>query len=122
MLERCIRYMCGTRKAALYLRPRGPLRICGYANKDRKSCSGGVLVLANALVTSYSSTQAIIALSTCEAELYAMGSIAKDAMFLSTLLEEQGLLNKSETPYDILRRVFGGEDDMPLGALEDEAC
>jgi len=105
LLKRCIRYLKRTRGAKQHIQPHGPLRVHGHGDSDwasdeesRKSCSGGVLYLAGAPVLTYSRTQAVQALSSCEAELYAMGSLSKEAMFLVTFLQEQGLATTDMVP------------------------
>jgi len=105
LLKRCIRYLAGTRKTRLYLRPKGPLRVTGSGDSNwaddmlqRRSCSGGCVFLAGALILTFSRVQTTPALSSCEAELYAMGSIAKEVMFLATFLREQGLLAETDVP------------------------
>jgi len=73
------------------------MRISGYGDSDwagdrdtRKSTSGGLVFLAGALLISYSRGQATPATSSCEAELYALGSLAAECMYIHTLLQEQG--------------------------------
>jgi hypothetical protein len=93
-LRRCIRYLHGTREFVLRLRPSGPLALEAYAdadwagNADRRSVSGGLLLLAGAPVLSWSRTQSTRALSSCEAELYSMGSAVAEVMWLASLLSE----------------------------------
>jgi hypothetical protein len=95
-LKRCIRYLRSSTAYVLHLHPRGRLRLVGYADSDwagaadRRSTSGGLLLLAGCCVLSYSRTQASRAQSSCEAELYALGSCAVEALQLASLLAEQG--------------------------------
>jgi hypothetical protein len=95
-LKRCIRYLRSTMHLVLHLQPRGRLRVTTYADSDwagaddRRSTSGGVVQLAGACVLTYSRTQASRALSSCEAELYALGSAASESLQLIALLTEQG--------------------------------
>ena len=95
-LKRCIRYLRSTMHLVLRLQPRGRLRVTTYADSDwagaddRRSTSGGVVQLAGACVLTYSRTQASRALSSCEAELYALGSAASESLQLIALLTEQG--------------------------------
>ena len=80
----------------LRLRPRGRLRLVVYAHSDwagsgdRRSTSGGILLLSGCCVLSYALTQASRALSSCEAELFAFGSASSEALQLASLLAEQG--------------------------------
>jgi hypothetical protein len=84
-LKRCIRYLRSSTAYVLHLTPRGRLRLVGYADSDwagaadRRSTSGGILLLAGCCV-----------LSSCEAELYALGSCAVEALQLASMLAEQG--------------------------------
>ena len=96
MLKRRARYLRGAVHLALHLCPKGRLRIVAYLDSDwagaddRRSTSGGASSLARACVLTFSCTQASRALSSCEAELYAMGSTSAEAMQLAAFLMEQG--------------------------------
>ena len=57
----------------------------------RKSTSGGLACLGDHVVKSWSSSQSIIALSTGEAELYALNKAAATAMGLKSLLTDLGV-------------------------------
>ena len=59
--------------------------------KTRKSTSGGLVCLGDHVVKSWSSSQSIIALSTGEAELYALNKAAATAMGLKSLLADLGV-------------------------------
>ena len=48
-------------------------------------------MVAGALVLSFARTQATRALSSCESELYALGSTSAEALLVSGFLREQGL-------------------------------
>jgi len=94
-LKRVIRYLSRTADYTLYLCPKGPLALWGHGDADwagqpdRKSVSGGTLFLAAALIMSYSKTQAVYALSSCESELYGIGSLASELLWVFSLLHEQ---------------------------------
>ena len=82
-LKRCIRYLSQTKDLCLHLEPSpGPLKVEAWAdsdwagNADRRSCSGGLLCVNGAVVLSWARTQGAYALSSCEAELYSIGSAA----------------------------------------------
>ena len=105
MLKRAIRYLRSTSHLVLHLRPVGLRpRIEAQTDSDwagsddRRSTTGGVITVAGACVLSYSRTQASRALSSCEAELYAMGSGAVEVLQLHALMVEQGFLKKDEVP------------------------
>jgi hypothetical protein len=59
--------------------------------KTRRSTSGGVLLLGSHCLKTWSSTQAPIALSSAEAEYYAMVEAATRAIGLRSMLEEVGI-------------------------------
>jgi len=94
-LKRMIRYLARTADYVLFLRPRGILAVWGHGDADwagqpeRKSVSGGTVFLSFALIMSYSKTQAVHALSSCESELYGIGSLAAELLWVYSLLHEQ---------------------------------
>jgi len=94
-LKRVIRYLAATMDMVLELRPEpGDIEVDGYSDsdwaglEDRKSVSCGAVRICGALAGSYSKTQASRALSSCEAELYGLGSVAVELLWLSGLLLE----------------------------------
>ena len=97
-LKRCIRYLGGSKDWVLKLRPSRGLAITCFTDSDwagqpdRRSISGGALLCGGAPVLTWSRTQASRALSSCEAELYGMGSGAVEALWLASFFSEQGLL------------------------------
>ena len=69
-----------------------------YADSDwagdkvsRKSTSGGLLMIGGHLIKSWSSTQPVIALSSGEAELYALVKAASQAKGLCSLMADLGI-------------------------------
>merc|ERR1712194_633390 len=81
-LKRLIRYYMYTKETYLRMVPGSmePNVTC-WVDSDwaddadtRRSCSGGVLTLYGVPILTWERTQATPALSSCEAELYAMGS------------------------------------------------
>jgi hypothetical protein len=99
-LKRCVRFLHCTRDATLDLYPKGRLAVVAVADADwagileRRSVSGGVLQLSGCCVLSWSRTQSAYALSSCEAELYAMGSAAAEALGAQAFLVEQNLVRE----------------------------
>ncbi|CAE8640336.1 unnamed protein product [Polarella glacialis] len=98
-LKRCLRYVRGTTSAEQHLtynpqEPETRLQVMVDANwaRDggRKSTSGGVLLLQGFPLEHWSKTQANIALSSGEAELYAMNSGAIELRRLSNVCAELG--------------------------------
>ena len=72
--------------------------INGFGDSDfageittRKSTSGGMTCLGDHVVKSWSSTQSVIALSTGEAELYALNKTAAQSLGLQSLLMDLGV-------------------------------
>ena len=63
--------------------------------ESRRSTSGVSLFVLGANILSHSRTQATVALSSGEAELYAIGSGTADALFLRSLVEEAKLFPKA---------------------------
>ena len=96
--RRLARYLVGTTDSVLEMIPdMSDASITVYVDSDwadgsqcRKSTSGGVLKLYNVTVATWARTQSTVALSSCEAELYAMGSGAVEALGLKSLLDELG--------------------------------
>ena len=65
---------------------------CGGDVLDRKSIMGHVLLFGGAPISWCSKKQDVVALSTCEAEYITACSIACQACWLSSLLEELGIV------------------------------
>jgi hypothetical protein len=74
------------------------LDVCAYADadwandkKDRKSITGWVAKLNGDPISWSSKKQRVVALSTCEAELYAEGAAVQEVLWLRDLMSELGL-------------------------------
>ena len=74
------------------------VEVCAYADadwandkKDRKSITGWVAKLNGDPISWSSKKQRVVALSTCEAELYAEGAAVQEVLWLRDLLSELGL-------------------------------
>jgi hypothetical protein len=110
--DRTLRYWAGTKDVGLIFGSRnGPtigdsrrhrteyhVDVCGFADadwanskEDRKSISGWVSKLNGDPVAWASKKQSTVALSTCEAELYAESEAIKELLWLRGLLKEFGL-------------------------------
>ena len=60
-----------------------------YANgEDRKSVTGGVVTLGGVPTNAMSKTQAIVSLSSTEAEYIALSTVAQEVLFQSQILDE----------------------------------
>jgi transposase InsO family protein len=109
--ERVLRYLAGTRDLGLVFGSRngaevgdsrGRLKlqvdVCAYADADwannkgdRKSITGWVAKLNGDPISWSSKKQRTVALSTCEAELYAEAAAIQEVLWLRGLLKELGL-------------------------------
>ena len=98
-LVRLGKYLVGKpRYVIVYKRQKDIHAIHAYGDSDfagevdtRKSTSGGMVCLGDHTVKSWSSTQSIIALSTGEAELYAINKCAAVALGLQSLMNDLGV-------------------------------
>ena len=107
-LKHLLRYLQGTKDYVCRLRPSHTLsgydntfELDVYVDSDwagcrttRKSTSGTTCCLLGCSITSTSKTQQTIALSSGEAELYAIGSGLSEALYLRNLLLESELATK----------------------------
>ena len=62
----------------------------GGSRGDRRSTSGGVIMLGRHCIKTWSSTQGAVALSSAEAEFYAMIDAVLKAKWMSTVSQEMG--------------------------------
>ena len=104
-LRHLLKYLAGTKDYCLVLRPElklsstvTSLDLKVYCDSDwagcsktRKSTSGVVVALLGCTVFTCSRTQATVALSSGEAELYAIGLAVQEALFVKTLILEASL-------------------------------
>jgi hypothetical protein len=102
-VKHIMRYLKGTKHLVLTYSKSQPTLI-GYADADwgghtetRRSTTGYVFYLAGAAISAHSSLQKPVALSSCEAEYYALSSACQDAVFLRALLDEGGMPQKDPT-------------------------
>lgn len=110
--ERVLRYLAGTKEVGLVFGSRNgeqvgdsrgrksqvQVDVCAFADADwannkgdRKSVSGWVAKLNGDPVSWSSKKQRVVALSTCEAELYAESAAIQEVLWLRGLMEELGL-------------------------------
>ena len=104
-MKTLLRYLAGTKPMVLTLRPKiiphskqTTFDIDAYVDSDwagcatsRRSTSGMALYFLGTLITSQSRTQATVALSSGEAELYAIGLGVSESLFIRSLLLESQL-------------------------------
>ena len=121
--ERVLRYLAGTKEVGLVFGSRNgdavgdsrgrraqvQVDVCAFADADwandkgdRKSVSGWVAKLNGDPVSWSSKKQRVVALSTCEAELYAEAAAIQEVLWLRGLMEELGL--HTQTGSIVLRR------------------
>ena len=97
-VKRILRYLRGRPDCKIrYCWQDPPTTITGYSDSDwatcvttRKSTSGGAVYLGAHLIRCYSKRQASIALSSGEAELYAINLAAREVLGISQLAAESG--------------------------------
>jgi len=110
--ERVLRYLAGTKEVGLIFGSRNgdavgdsrghatqvQVEVCAFADADwannkgdRKSISGWVAKVNGDPVSWSSKKQRVVALSTCEAELYAEAAAIQEVLWLRGLMEELGL-------------------------------
>jgi len=110
--ERVLRYLSGTKDIGLVFgsrngdaisdtRGRGTqveVECCAYADadwagdhRDRKSISGWVAKINGDPISWSSKKQRVVALSTCESELYAEAAAIQEVLWIRTMLRELGL-------------------------------
>ena len=98
-LVRIGQYLAGRPRYVLrYVAQKDVCSINAFGDSDfagdvvsRKSTSGGLVCLGDHVVKSWSSSQSIIALSTGEAELYALNKASATAIGLKSLLDDLGV-------------------------------
>ena len=107
-LKHLLRFLAGNRHSVLRLRPtetisdwKGVMDIRCYVdsdwtgcNKTRKSTSGSIVQILGSTVVHSSRTQATVALSSGETELYAIGQGVNEALFLKNLILEAEFARK----------------------------
>lgn len=106
-LKQVLRYLKGNVSFGLYYKSDGKKELVGYSDSsynsdqdDGKSTTGHVFYLNGCPITWCSQKQKIVALSTCEAEFMAATETAKQAIWLSDLLEE---ITEGETERAVIR-------------------
>ena len=129
-LRHLARYLVGTQSRVQMLvpmrpsLPKGTLLLQGFSDADwatdlvdRRSVSGFALQLCGVTLLTSSKKQSAIALSSCEAELYAIASCAKELLGVRTLLLELGfqVVARLGTDSEAARAVAGRRG---LGALK----
>jgi hypothetical protein len=107
-LERACRYLVGTPRLVWKFemqQPTATIDTFSDANwagcrRARKSTSGGAIVIGTHLIKTYSKTQATIARSSAESELYAIVRATSESLGMLTLLDDLGCEFKARIHMD----------------------
>ena len=98
-VKRIFRYLVGTTALCLFFPFGASLDIVAFSDSDwgtdtdtRRSRTGYVVFVAGGVVIWQSRIQKTVALSSCEAELYALAEAAKELLWLTGLLSELKLI------------------------------
>ena len=96
-LKRILRYVASTKSDGLIYQPTGPRTLTGFTDSDhaadphtRRSVSGWVFTLAGAAIDWQSKRQAVVSISSTEAEYYAFSSAVREAVWLRALMTDIG--------------------------------
>ncbi|KAF7133538.1 hypothetical protein RHSIM_Rhsim09G0174500 [Rhododendron simsii] len=102
--KRILRYIKGTHSDGLFYQSGGDLNLSGYSDSDwgrdldeRKSTTGFVFFIGDTAFTWTSKKQAIVTLSSCEAEYIAANSSVCHAIWLRNVLKHFGFLQELPT-------------------------
>jgi hypothetical protein len=94
-VKRILRYLVGTANFSLFFPYGSLLAVVAHSDSDwgtdvdsRRSRTGYVVTVAGGAVVWQSKIQKSVALSSCEAELYALAEASKELMWLMGLLQE----------------------------------
>ena len=89
-----IQYLRGTRDLGIIYKKSPACRLVAFADssypenkEDRRSVSGGVVLLAGGAVSWFSRTQHCASLSSTESEYVALANVTREVVFLKELLE-----------------------------------
>ena len=102
-VKRIFRYLCGTVNRGIVFTKSKGLQIVTYCDSDwgndpdtRRSKTGYVVTVAGGAAAWQTKSQKSVALSSCEAEFYALCEASKEVMWISSFLTELGV--KFDTP------------------------
>jgi hypothetical protein len=108
MVRRIFQYLAKTPDVGLVYKSDiiGPLTLVGYTDAsyansfEARSISGYGILICGGLVSWYSHTQPVVALSTAEAEYIAVTDIAKEIAWFKLFMSEMGLPQGNVTVYE----------------------
>ena len=102
-IDQILRYLARSCERGIIFGGEKELKLVGYSDSDwagdhadRKSTSGFVFMLNGGPISYASRKQAVVALSSTEAEYVALSLAAREATWLRLLFTELGLLTSSE--------------------------
>jgi hypothetical protein len=97
-VKRIFRYLAGTVERGITYSKSAGIKITAYCDSDwgndpetRRSKTGYVIIVAGGVIAWQTKAQKSVALSSCEAELYALCEAVKEIMWLSSFLTELGV-------------------------------
>ncbi len=102
-VDQILRYLAGSQDRGITFGGEPELRLLGYSDSDwagdhadRKSTSGSVFTLNGGPISYGSKKQAVVALSSTEAEYVALSLAVREAIWLRLLLTKLGLLQPDQ--------------------------
>jgi len=105
-VKRIFRYLRGTIDYKLNFCKTNDMKMHAYTDADwasdidkRRSCSGHVVIMANAAISWYSHRQDIVALSSTEAEYISLSAASREIIWVRTLQNELDKQNCATTIY-----------------------
>ena len=102
-MKRMLRYLRGSRSMCLHLGEgfvgdKDEISVMTDANwasgEGRRSTSGGIIFYGGVVIATWSRTQSVVALSSCESELLAVGVGAQEGKHVQSILQELGIVTK----------------------------
>lgn len=119
-IDQILRYLAGSAERGITFGGDEELKLIGYSDSDwagdhadRKSTSGFIFILNGGPISYASKKQAVVALSSTEAEYVALSLAAREATWLRLLLTELGLL----TPNDQFAEIHIDENNKCAEAI-----
>ena len=119
-IDQILRYLAGSPERGITFGGEKELKLIGYSDSDwagdhadRKSTSGFIFMLNGGTISYAYKKQAVVILSSTEAEYVALSLVAREATWLRLLLTELGLL----TPNDQFAEIHIDENNKCAEAI-----